>query len=330
MPRPAAARRRPGRSRISGTLVKTIGQALGVLGVVLEHRCRAAPWRGRGSCGRRRTGCAAAAGSAPPAAPRPAAMRCRGSDGPVAGREALDQRQCAAVRLRRRRQSKGLRRCPSGDTAPTWRRPCVGKWQCARGSPAELQPNATNLGRLRQSGTMSHRGLLRSRRAHDLLHGQRCDIAGCHPRQPEVAALARGSAPADRARAQRRRSGSSRSTVRRVLQDFKRKRLITQTVGSGTYVSEEVHSALADLAPGGAAMATSPSELMSARLVLEPALIEMVIGNATAADFCPHGRMQRAGRGGIHAGGVRALGRRCCTRPLPTPRTTTSSPASSG
>jgi DNA-binding FadR family transcriptional regulator len=29
----------------------------------------------------------------------------------------------------------------------------------------------------------------------------------------------------------------------------------------------------------------SPAELMSARLVLEPALIEMVIGNATAADF---------------------------------------------
>lgn len=79
--------------------------------------------------------------------------------------------------------------------------------------------------------------------------------------------------------------GLSRSTVRRVLQEFKRKRLITQTVGSGTYVSEEVHSALADLAQGGAAMATSPAELMAARLVLEPALIEMAIGNATAADF---------------------------------------------
>ena len=30
---------------------------------------------------------------------------------------------------------------------------------------------------------------------------------------------------------------------------------------------------------------TSPSELMSARLVLEPAIIDMVIGNATGADF---------------------------------------------
>ena len=82
--------------------------------------------------------------------------------------------------------------------------------------------------------------------------------------------------------------GVSRSAVRRVLQDFKRQGLITQTVGSGTYVSDAVQAALASLAaqaPGAAARAVSPAELMSARLVLEPALIEMVIGNATAADF---------------------------------------------
>ena len=41
--------------------------------------------------------------------------------------------------------------------------------------------------------------------------------------------------------------GLSRSTVRRVLLDFKRKRLITQTVGSGTYVSEQVNEALGSL-----------------------------------------------------------------------------------
>ena len=78
--------------------------------------------------------------------------------------------------------------------------------------------------------------------------------------------------------------GLSRSTVRRVLSDFKRKRLITQTVGSGTYVTEHVHSALADFAPPPTSH-ISPAELMAARLVLEPALIEMVIGSATAADF---------------------------------------------
>ena len=79
--------------------------------------------------------------------------------------------------------------------------------------------------------------------------------------------------------------GMSRSTVRRVLQEFKRKRLITQTVGSGTYVAEQVHAALAELSPATGALAVSPAELMSARLVLEPALVEMVIGNATPADF---------------------------------------------
>jgi DNA-binding FadR family transcriptional regulator len=79
--------------------------------------------------------------------------------------------------------------------------------------------------------------------------------------------------------------GLSRSTVRRVLQDLKRRRLITQTVGSGTYVSEQVHEALAEMTPVVGALSVSPAELMAARLVLEPALIDMAIGNATSADF---------------------------------------------
>lgn len=79
--------------------------------------------------------------------------------------------------------------------------------------------------------------------------------------------------------------GLSRSTVRRVLADMKNKGLITQTVGSGTYVSEDVAQALAGISSGGSPLATSPAELMSARLVLEPAIIPMVIVSATAADF---------------------------------------------
>ena len=79
--------------------------------------------------------------------------------------------------------------------------------------------------------------------------------------------------------------GLSRSTVRRVLADLKGRGLITQTVGSGTYVSDEVGRALAEISSGESPLATSPAELMSARLVLEPAIIAMVIGNATAADF---------------------------------------------
>ncbi|MEJ8812540.1 FCD domain-containing protein [Variovorax ureilyticus] len=79
--------------------------------------------------------------------------------------------------------------------------------------------------------------------------------------------------------------GLSRTTVRRVLGDLKTRGLITQTVGSGTYVSHEVGRALAAISSGESPLATSPAELMSARLVLEPAIIAMVIGNATAADF---------------------------------------------
>ena len=79
--------------------------------------------------------------------------------------------------------------------------------------------------------------------------------------------------------------GLSRSTVRRVMADLKRRRLITQTVGSGTYVSDEVQQGLASMVSAAAAQAVSPAELMAARLLLEPSLIAMVIGNATAADF---------------------------------------------
>ncbi len=80
--------------------------------------------------------------------------------------------------------------------------------------------------------------------------------------------------------------GISRSTVRRVLQDFKQRQLITQTVGSGTYVSDQVQQALLAWAPAAAAaLSVSPAELMAARLVLEPAIIELCVGNATAADF---------------------------------------------
>ncbi|MFO1328236.1 MAG: FCD domain-containing protein [Rubrivivax sp.] len=79
--------------------------------------------------------------------------------------------------------------------------------------------------------------------------------------------------------------GLSRSAVRRVLGELKRRRLITQTVGSGTYVSEQVQQALAEMAPAAPLAATSPAELMSARLLFEPAIVEMVIGSATAADF---------------------------------------------
>jgi DNA-binding FadR family transcriptional regulator len=69
------------------------------------------------------------------------------------------------------------------------------------------------------------------------------------------------------------------------MNDLKRRQLITQTVGSGTYVSTDIQRALAAMQPAAAAEVVSPAELMAARLVLEPALIAMVIGNATSLDF---------------------------------------------
>jgi DNA-binding FadR family transcriptional regulator len=82
----------------------------------------------------------------------------------------------------------------------------------------------------------------------------------------------------------------SRSTVRKVLAELKSQGLIAQTVGSGTYVTDKaVHAAsLGKIPPQvtpDADWQTSPAELMEARMALEPAIIEMVIGNATPADF---------------------------------------------
>lgn len=82
----------------------------------------------------------------------------------------------------------------------------------------------------------------------------------------------------------------SRSTVRKVLAEMKAQGLITQTVGSGTYVTDKAPGAAharksTPVAAPDAAWQTSPAELMEARMALEPAIIEMVIGNATPADF---------------------------------------------
>jgi DNA-binding FadR family transcriptional regulator len=89
--------------------------------------------------------------------------------------------------------------------------------------------------------------------------------------------------PAERALSEQ--FGVSRSTVRRVLQELKSRRLISQTVGSGTFVTEHAQQALDDWAGSAGALLVSPAELMNARLALEPALIDLCIGNATAADF---------------------------------------------
>lgn len=76
-----------------------------------------------------------------------------------------------------------------------------------------------------------------------------------------------------------------RAGVRKVLQELKEQGLIEQTVGSGTYVTPEAAGLAQALFTGQTSMQTSPAELMEARLAFEPAVLAMVVGNATAQDF---------------------------------------------
>jgi DNA-binding FadR family transcriptional regulator len=77
--------------------------------------------------------------------------------------------------------------------------------------------------------------------------------------------------------------GVGRSTVRRVLGQMKELGLITQMVGSGTYVSQDVSQKLPQ--PNVRDAGISPAELMEARLIFEPGLIELVVRNGTSSDF---------------------------------------------
>lgn len=79
---------------------------------------------------------------------------------------------------------------------------------------------------------------------------------------------------------------TSRGSVRRVLADLKDRGLITQVVGSGTFVTAaagELRSAEHPDLLG--ARNTSPAELMEARLLIEPLMPGLIVRHATAADF---------------------------------------------
>ncbi|WP_151446637.1 FadR/GntR family transcriptional regulator [Lacisediminimonas profundi] len=79
--------------------------------------------------------------------------------------------------------------------------------------------------------------------------------------------------------------GIGRTLVRRVLSELKEKGLITQTVGSGTYVSPDAAARLQSADGGMPTMHTSPAELMEVRVLLEPVMIDLVIRHGTTADF---------------------------------------------
>lgn len=79
--------------------------------------------------------------------------------------------------------------------------------------------------------------------------------------------------------------GISRSTVRRTLSELKSEGLISQRVGSGTYVNPPSSLAQVEAVLRGEVLSTSPAELMAARLVLEPAIAALVVQHGTPVDF---------------------------------------------
>lgn len=75
--------------------------------------------------------------------------------------------------------------------------------------------------------------------------------------------------------------GVGRTVVRRVLGGLRESGLIHQTVGSGTFVADDIAARL-DPVPS---LPISPAELMEARQRLEPMLVDLAVTRATASDF---------------------------------------------
>lgn len=81
------------------------------------------------------------------------------------------------------------------------------------------------------------------------------------------------------------RFGASRGAVRRVLAEFRERGLITQSVGSGTFVAQAPPPAAPAGLPPTLDGDVSPAELMVARRLIEPLMPGLIVRNATAADF---------------------------------------------
>ncbi|QIB33993.1 FadR/GntR family transcriptional regulator [Ancylobacter pratisalsi] len=77
--------------------------------------------------------------------------------------------------------------------------------------------------------------------------------------------------------------GVPRSSVRDVLSVLESQGRVVRIIGSGTYVAKAEPTTQASASP--TAGDASPTEIMAARLIVEPRLAQLVVLNAKAADF---------------------------------------------
>lgn len=120
----------------------------------------------------------------------------------------------------------------------------------------------------------THRDLARSgaRRIRDFIGNAAAEgILGPGARLPTERELAR-------------RYSVPRNAVRRILAQLEAEGAITRHVGRGTYLAGPPPDERTPLAYDSVSN-TSPAELMEARMRIEPALAELIVTNATPADF---------------------------------------------
>lgn len=82
-----------------------------------------------------------------------------------------------------------------------------------------------------------------------------------------------------------RRFGMPRNAVRRTLAQLEAEGSITRHVGRGTFLAGRTVVGANGRIQDADVADTSPAELIEARLRIEPALAELIVTNATAADF---------------------------------------------
>ena len=117
-------------------------------------------------------------------------------------------------------------------------------------------------------------GRTQSRQGAQLI--RRFILDGAHEGSPPAG----GKLPTERELA--KRFAIPRNAVRKTLAQLEAEGAIMRHVGRGTFL---VNVASAEGPAEGAASHISPGELMEARLRIEPAITELIITNATSADF---------------------------------------------